>query len=96
MFSFKKVPVFSFSPFKTGDNPAIIQDEKISQICAHLYASPYKAPFPPSHYQQWLGLLPGDKFSRETSWLMTLAHKLSAERLCSSEKKVLLNQQNVR
>jgi len=31
------VPVNSFAPFKTGENPAMTQDKKLSQLCADLY-----------------------------------------------------------
>ena len=100
-FFFQKVPTFSFPSFRTGDNPAIIQDEKISQTCANLYNSmsePYSGDNIPLNYALWLNSTAGKKFSRETAWLQetsTLIHQKrlgtdrSTQALISEKQKTL-------
>lgn len=83
-FFLQKVPTYSFSPFKTGDNPAIIRDEKLSQICADLYNSvrePLAGDNIPLNYTIWLGAPAGDKFSRETSWLQNIVGMVHQKQL---------------
>ena len=75
-FLLRELPIDSFSPFTTGDNPAITQNKKLSQICASLYNASGCEALAQSHplnYDRWLRSSAGDKFSRETAWLQKIA-----------------------
>lgn len=83
-FFLQKVPVYSFLPFKTGDNPALIRDEEFSQKCVGLYdfiQEPYVKANVPLNYVIWLDSSVGDKFSCETSWLQGCAAYLNQKKL---------------
>ena len=87
-FLFRPVPVFSFSPFKTGDNPAIIQDEKLSRTCANLYHDAIRTGYPlsqpdniPINYTLWTHFGAGDKFFNETVWLRTISQSVRWKKL---------------
>ena len=88
---FQKVPVHSFPPFKTGENPAIIRDEKFSLACADLYDQSrgwYMPDIMTNGYLSWLNSSAGDKFSREISWLQTRAGEVRQKMLETSKQDV--------
>ena len=87
-FFLKKVPVYSFSPFKTGDNPAFSKDEKFSQICAKLYPNAHRIAYhspghtAPANYAFWLGRTKaGEKLNYETLYLQQLAYRAKEKML---------------
>ena len=87
----KKVPVYSFSSFKTGDNPAFSRDEKFSKICADLYSDAHHMAYhsaghtPPANYAFWLGRSKaGEKLNYETMYLQQLAYKVKEKMLGKS------------
>lgn len=80
----RNIPESSFSPFRTGDNPVLIQDEKLSQKCANLYLKAYSKGRIPIYYAAWLNSAAGDKFSCETSWLEKVVAKLNKKLLGKS------------
>ena len=87
-FFMKKVPIYSFSPFKTGDNPALSRDEKFSKICADLYPDAHRIAYhspghtPPSNYAMWVRRSKaGEKFNYETMYLQQLAYKVKEKML---------------
>ena len=80
----REIPESSFSPFRTGDNPAIIKDEKLSKKCADLYLRAYSKGRIPLYYAAWLNSAAGDKFSCETSWLEKMTARLNKKLLGKS------------
>ena len=87
----QKVPVYSFSPFKTGDNPAFSKDEKFSQICAKLYPNAHRIAYhspghtAPANYAFWLGRTKaGEKLNYETMYLQQLAYRVKEKMLGKS------------
>ena len=87
----KKVPVYSFSSFKTGDNPAFSRDEKFSKICADLYSDAHHMAYhsaghtPPANYAFWLGRSKaGEKLNYETTYLQQLAYRVKEKMLGKS------------
>ena len=85
---FRKVPEYSFPPFKKGDNPAFVRDGAIAETCAKLYQDsvadlnqPEEIPSNysgwPSNYSGWLDTAVGERFSREMEWLRQVIKKQS-------------------
>ena len=83
----RPVPEFSFPLFKTGDNPALIQDDQLSRTCADLYHDSLLASHPDMedydlyHYTVWLHSAAGEKFFRETTALKKAFRHLRQEKL---------------
>lgn len=88
-FFLQKVPVYSFSPFKTGDNPVLSHDENFSKSCTDLYGFSrqlYSEDNTPPNYIMWLSSPAGDKFGRETSWLQNFTAAIRQRRLGKTER----------
>ena len=84
-FLLRSVPVYSFSPFDTGDNPATTQDEKLSQKCADMYRNSRTGNYSKNEilpgYVFWLRSSVGDKFFNETIWLKKTSYEVEQRRL---------------
>lgn len=83
----KIVPEYSFSPFKTGDNPAVIQDIKSSQTYVSLFHDSFRPAYAnriqtsSPNYSFWLCLPIGEKFLNEMIWLKKVTKHLRQKRL---------------
>ncbi|MBR6412558.1 MAG: hypothetical protein IKS41_05305 [Alphaproteobacteria bacterium] len=84
-FLLRDVPVYSFSPFDTGDNPAIIQDEKLSQICAKMYHDSQSESYPKGQtipgYIFWMRSSAGDRLFNEMVWLRKVSYEVDPKRI---------------
>ena len=76
---FQKVPTNSFDPFKTGNNPALSQNIRFSQRCAHLYQD--SNPEQNGDIHSWLHTQAGLKLVGETRWLRETIESLNEQQL---------------
>ena len=76
------VPVNSFAPFKTGENPAMIQNKEFSQLCADLYQNIQTQD---SSVACLFFSDGGDSIFQETAWINGVIQNIRQDRLGDKE-----------